>query len=106
MTAPIALSWHDVGPSSGLGEGDRQTVMVGPVAVALVRVSGVAYALGDSCPHRGGSLGQGDLQGTHLFCPLHGWSFDVRTGHAFFPKGARVACHRVEERDGRLYVEG
>ena len=34
-------------------------------------------ALGDACPHRGGSLGDGDChwRGT-LACPYHGWVFD------------------------------
>jgi len=48
--------------------------------VALVRVVDQIYAIDDSCPHRGGSLGRGSLDGTVVTCPLHGRRFDVTTG--------------------------
>ena len=91
--------------STALAEGGRAVVVVVGQSVALVRVGGVVYAIGDTCPHRGGSLGSGDLAGHHLYCPQHAWCFDVRTGNGFFPKGARVATHRVEERSGQIFVD-
>ena len=92
-------------PSSSLLEGARAVVVVGGRPVALVRVEGLVYAIGDTCPHRGGSLGLGDLSGHHLYCPQHAWCFDVRSGSGFFPKDARVATHRVEERGGQIFVD-
>ena len=38
------------------------------------------YALENACPHRGGPLGEGDLEGTEVVCPWHAWRFDVTTG--------------------------
>ena len=73
--------------------------------IAVVRVEGKAYAVADTCPHRGGSLGHGDLSGHHLYCPQHAWCFDVRTGDGFFPRDARIATHRTEERGGEIYVD-
>lgn len=73
--------------------------------IAIVRVLGIVWAVADTCPHRGGSLGRGDLAGHQLYCPQHAWCFDVRTGSAFFPKDARVATHHVEERDGQIFVD-
>lgn len=90
--------------SEELPEGARRVVDVGGRPVALVRVQGRAYAIDNACPHRDGELGQGDLQGHHLYCPLHAWCFDVRDGRAFFPPGAAVACFEVEEAGGRLRV--
>ena len=92
-------------PSSALLERGRAVVQVAGNPVALVRVDGAVYAIGDTCPHRGGSLGQGDLSGHHLYCPQHAWCFDVRSGKGFFPRDARVATHRVEERDGQIFVD-
>ena len=91
--------------SGSLAEGGRAVVVVGGISIALARVGGVVYAIADTCPHRGGSLGSGDLEGHHLHCPQHAWCFDVRTGDAFFPRGARVATHRVEERAGQIFVD-
>ncbi len=73
--------------------------------LAIVRVDGRVYAVANACPHRGGPLGAGDLSGHHLYCPLHAWCFDVRTGAGFFPAGARVATHAVEERAGQIFVD-
>ncbi len=92
-------------PSAALPEGGRAVVVIGGQSVAVARVGGVVYAIADTCPHRGGSLGAGDLNGHHLYCPQHAWCFDVRTGAAFFPQGARVATHRVEERAGQIFVD-
>lgn len=97
--------WVDVLGSAELSEGGRCTVDVGGKAVALVRVEGRVWAVDDTCPHRGGPMGQGDLQGHFLYCPLHAWSFDVRDGTAFFPKGARLACFAVKEEAGRVWVQ-
>ena len=36
-----------------------------------------AYAIDDSCPHAGGSLSNGKLQGTRVTCPVHGLKFDL-----------------------------
>ena len=102
MTAPP--DFVDVLASADLPEGGRRTVEVRGRALALVRVQGRAYAVDNACPHRDGQLGAGDLQGHHLYCPLHAWCFDVRDGRAFFPPGAAIACHEVQEREGRLHV--
>ncbi|MDG2385600.1 MAG: Rieske 2Fe-2S domain-containing protein [Pirellulaceae bacterium] len=48
--------------------------------IALFNVDGQFHALDGVCPHQGGPLGQGELCGTIVTCPWHGWQFDVSTG--------------------------
>jgi nitrite reductase (NADH) small subunit len=90
--------------SADLPEGARTVVRAEGRDVAVVRVSGVVYAIDNVCPHRNGELGRGDLQGHHLYCPLHAWCFDVRDGKAFFPEGAKVECFEVKEEGGRIFA--
>lgn len=97
-------NYIDAGPSSALAEKAKLVVTVGAHSVALVRIEGKVYGVDNRCPHRDGELGFGDLDGFHLFCPLHAWVFDVRDGRGFFPKGAEVACFEVKEEGGRLLV--
>jgi len=97
--------FEDILASEALEEGKAVSVVAGGRPVAVVRVSGRVYAVDGTCPHRGGPLGEGDLEGHHLYCPLHAWSFDVRDGGAFFPRGARVACFEAVERNGRIFVK-
>ena len=55
---------------------------------ALFHVDGVISAIDGICPHQGGPLADGALEGTTVSCPWHGWQFDVRTGKT--PLGPRV----------------
>lgn len=71
-----AASVGDVAPGTG------KTVEVNGRQIALFNVDGRFYALGGECPHRGGPLGDGDLEGCVVTCPWHAWQFDVTTGES------------------------
>ena len=60
------------------GEG-RIVVAMGRV-LALFNLDGEYLAVDNTCPHRGGPLGEGHLEGGVVVCPWHGWRFDLRTG--------------------------
>lgn len=64
--------------------------------IALYNVDGTFHALDGVCPHQGGPLGKGTLEGTIVTCPWHGWQFDVCTGqHQLSP---RIVQPRFEVR--------
>ncbi len=48
--------------------------------VALFNVDGAISAIDGICPHQGGPLADGPVEGTCVVCPWHGWQFDVNTG--------------------------
>ena len=48
--------------------------------IALFNVEGEYFALDGVCPHQGGPLGRGTLEGCIVACPWHGWRFDVTNG--------------------------
>jgi nitrite reductase (NADH) small subunit len=60
------------------------------VQVCLANVDGRLCALENICPHRGGPLGQGWLEGEAVVCPWHSWAFDTRTGQALPPDQGKV----------------
>jgi nitrite reductase/ring-hydroxylating ferredoxin subunit len=67
--------------------------------IALFNVAGKIYALCNTCPHQGGPLGEGYLDGTEVTCPWHAWVFDVKTG----------ACQSVPDVKQKTYplkIEG
>ena len=91
-----------------LGElpaGTVREVYVEGKAVALANVGGKVYAITNVCPHRGGPLGQGQLDGKVVTCPWHGWQFDVTNGHIEENPGAAVDCYRTEVRGEDIFVE-
>ncbi|CAG9243229.1 Ferredoxin CarAc [Paraburkholderia unamae] len=50
--------------------------------LAVFRVKGEFYVTDDLCTHGMVALTGGDLEGTTVYCPLHGGAFDVCTGRA------------------------
>ncbi len=85
--------------------GRCRSVTAGERDVALFNVDGTFYALDNTCPHRGGPLGEGDLKGHVVFCPMHAWQFDVRTGQCPTNPLARAATVPVQVVDGLVHVD-
>jgi len=48
--------------------------------ILLARVGDKYYAADNRCPHIGGNLSQGKLEGTVVTCPRHGSQFDLNNG--------------------------
>lgn len=55
---------------------------------ALFNVDGALWAIDGICPHQGGPLAEGWVEGTTVVCPWHGWQFDLKTGT--MPSGSRI----------------
>ena len=87
-----------------LPPGRAAEVTVGGQAVALFNVAGQFHALSGRCPHRGGPLGQGFLDGSEVSCPWHNWTFDVTTGCNVASAELTVPRHDVRVEDGQVYV--
>jgi nitrite reductase/ring-hydroxylating ferredoxin subunit len=51
----------------------------------LANVGGVVHAIDNNCPHNGGPLGKGELHGTDIVCPWHGWRWNVTSGRNSWP---------------------
>ena len=50
----------------------------------------------NECPHNGGPLAEGMVEGSRVICPWHAWAFDVHTGEAEHNPAARVAVFTVK----------
>ena len=80
-------------------------VMLADLPIALCRIAGEWRAIGGVCPHRGGPLAHGALEGEHLLCPWHAWAFHTATGANDFDPTCRVATYDVKVEDGALWVD-
>ena len=68
-------------------------------SIALFNVEGTFYAIDNTCTHRGGPLGEGELKGDTVECPWHGAHFNVKTGAVTVPpapSGVRSFPVKVE----------
>ena len=82
----------------------RELVAEGRV-IALFNVEGTFHALDGVCPHAGGPLGQGQLDGCIVTCPWHGWQFDVTTGQHCLTETIQHASFPVTVEGDDVFVE-
>ena len=70
----------EAGKTGEIEDGTMKQVAAQGREILLARVGGKYYAADSRCPHMGGKLSQGKLEGTVVTCPLHGSQFDLRDG--------------------------
>src|SRR3989441_5064360 len=104
-TGHMLTRFVKVAEKSDLREGFSKVVSVEGRSIALFRVKDEYFALANVCLHRGGPLGGGDLSGSVVTCPWHGWKFDVRTGSFTVISTLKVTAYKVREQDGSVMVE-
>lgn len=65
-------------------------------AIALFNLDGTFYAIDNTCIHRGGPLGEGELEGDCVTCPWHNWEYNVKTGACLTNPAAKVKTYDVK----------
>ena len=85
--------------------GQGKVVKADGIEIALFNVEGALHAIGNTCRHRGGPLGEGSLDGSTVTCPWHGWEYDVTTGAALLNPAMTVPVYRVEAQGEDVLVE-
>lgn len=114
-----------VGNEAEFEEEGCKIVALGDVEIGVFRVHGDFYAYRNVCAHRGGPVCQGRImrkveeilgedktsQGlrfseehVHIVCPWHGFEYDLKTGVHPGDSGVRLRKHKVEVRNGEVYV--
>ena len=79
--------------------------LLGESLIAYRTASGTVGLMQNSCPHRGGPMGEGDLDGRVAVCPWHGWRWDVTTGANANNPAVKIACFPTRVENGDVYVE-
>ena len=101
-------NWVEVARAADIPPGHAARVEIDGVPVAIFNMDGEFYALDDTCSHAEASLSEGDLDPDRcaIECPLHGSSFDLRTGEPLtLPAVEPVRVHNVEvDQNGVLRV--
>ena len=96
------MPWIDVGGEEDIGRGACRVVRAAGQSIAVFNVDGDLCAIDNTCPHQGGPLGEGCLEGDVVTCPWHDWSYSVRTGEAIATPG--VETFDVRTCGGRVEI--
>jgi nitrite reductase/ring-hydroxylating ferredoxin subunit len=85
--------------------GEMKIVEVDGEDVVLANVDGQIYAIGGTCTHRGGPLGEGVLTDDVVECPFHAGQFNVRTGEVVGPPPSEpVKTYAVQVDGGDIKI--
>ena len=110
----------DVGAAEDLAPGTMKAATVEERELLVARVGDEYYSADAHCPHMGGRLSRGSLQGTIVVCPRHGSRFDLTDGRvARWTETSGIALtlvkliksprplktYRVKTQKGRLLVD-
>jgi nitrite reductase/ring-hydroxylating ferredoxin subunit len=97
-----------VAEAASLPPGQGRTIHVRGREFALWNLDGRFYCIDDQCPHRGGPLGAGRLEQGEVFCPLHGWGFDLRNGACLTrpDRPVRTYSTRIIEGQVQIMIDG
>src|ERR1700737_1596083 len=108
--------WYPGARSNEIRGRKLVTAMLLEVPLVLGRTSdGHAFAMRDSCPHRGIPLSYGHFDGKTVECSYHGWRFDACTARCVeipsLTSQDKLKVERIfaghypcEERDGYVWV--
>lgn len=83
------VSTADVKPGHGI------VAEVNGKSLAVFNVDGTFHVVDNTCVHRGGPLGEGEIEGHVVTCPWHGWQFNVSTGECVKNPSAKVEVYPV-----------
>ena len=97
-------NWVNVGKSGEVAAGTARKVEVDGQEVAVYNCDGKFYATSNICPHQGGPLAEGMVEGTSVVCPWHAWSFDVTTGVSPVNPRAKIPCYQIKTEGEDLFV--
>jgi 3-phenylpropionate/trans-cinnamate dioxygenase ferredoxin component len=64
-----------------LNDGTMKMVIIKNHEYMLARIGDNYYCADNRCPHMGGNLSNGQLEGTVVTCPRHHSQFDLKDGH-------------------------
>ncbi|MFQ5829489.1 MAG: Rieske (2Fe-2S) protein [Candidatus Methylomirabilia bacterium] len=94
-----------VAETTDLNPGEGRVVEVEGKTLAVFNVGGTYYAIDNTCLHRGGPLGEGELDGNVVTCPWHAWRWDVTTGANVNTPAVKVAAFPVKVEGSSVIVE-
>ena len=70
----------DISSTLDMQDGSLRKCVIGGREFLLAKVGDHYYAADNRCPHMGGDLSQGTLEGTIVTCPRHHTQFDLSDG--------------------------
>lgn len=97
--------WIRVAKTDEVSVGKGIVVETNGKCLAVFNVDGAFHVTDNMCLHRGGPLGEGDLEGDTVSCPWHGWEYNVKTGHCGNNPASNIRPYETVVEDDEIKIE-
>ncbi len=101
----VKAMWMSLGRVSDFPAGSGKVEETGGPRVAVFNVEGKVHVIGNDCPHQGGPLGEGQVEGTVVTCPLHQWKFDFAAGTCLSVPGSIPRKYETVTMGDDVYIK-
>ena len=87
-----------------IAEGRAKLVRARGEEMAVFKKDGQLYGVQNVCPHEGGQLCNGWLDGDQVVCPLHQYRFDLKTGACSTDPKLEIKVFKLLRQDDRYSI--
>jgi ferredoxin-nitrite reductase len=105
MPAPESTPASPAVRAADIPEGQAKLFRVSQEEIAVFKCRGELYAIENACPHEGGQLSQGRIEGNEVVCPLHGYRFDIKTGACSTARNLRAKIFSLVGNGDELRID-
>jgi nitrite reductase/ring-hydroxylating ferredoxin subunit len=103
MSDPL---YEPVTAAEAIAEKSFSTFTVKGVDIAICRFRDEYFAIKNHCSHADSTFIGGRMRGYRIMCPLHGATFDIRSGEATGAPATRpIDTYPVRVKDGMVEVD-
>jgi len=100
------MTEYVVGKVDDIAPGTAIAVQAGRRTIAVFRIGNEFFAVANACPHKGGSLCEGEviLEDKMVRCPWHHWNWRLADGKLETDPRQRLRTFAVAVDDGEVIV--
>jgi nitrite reductase (NADH) small subunit len=99
------MAFVKVGSLSKLKPGTVMQAEVGENTYAIGNMNGELRAFDGVCPHAGGPLGEGSIEGDNLVCPWHGWAYNCLSGVNDYDENVKLVQFPIKTEGDDILVD-
>lgn len=97
-------NYQRVASVADFADGEIRKVIVDGKSVAIFPLEDGFVATTAICPHAGGPIDEGDVEGKVVTCPWHGLSYDLNSGDCVDDPEFKLKCYAVRVDGDDIFV--
>lgn len=98
------LHWVYVADKDMVPRNEGKKIHWGDKQIALFNLGSEFLAVDNHCPHKQGPLADGIVAGQAIYCPLHNWKIDLRSGCALAGGEGKIKPYPVKLEGDKVYI--